>query len=106
MRTTRKASAGEAAQDRYISSAGLDKMRRDAEGILSLRTPVADNEWWQALLCIVTELQERRSESLRHVGYLFVDRKNGVVLFSTSDAPCEGAALAGPVYGDVNFMVR
>jgi hypothetical protein len=43
-------------------------------------------------------------EARKHVGYLFVNKVNGGVLYSVSDSPLDGFTLAGPVYGDV-FVV-
>ncbi|HGE7088424.1 TPA: hypothetical protein ACGB3K_005164 [Klebsiella aerogenes] len=45
-----------------VSKSGLTKMRKDAEYMLSLRGPVVDKEWWERMLAIVVELQERRAK--------------------------------------------
>ncbi|WP_316425557.1 hypothetical protein [Klebsiella oxytoca] len=44
-----------------ISNLALGKMRKDAERMLALRSPAVDEEWWERMLSIVTELQERRN---------------------------------------------
>ncbi|WHP32808.1 hypothetical protein QMG90_07870 [Trabulsiella odontotermitis] len=49
--------------EQRINDAALTKMRKDAEWMLSLRSPATDEEWWQALLSIIIELQERRTTS-------------------------------------------
>ncbi|CAK0702949.1 hypothetical protein FGAF467_14970 [Escherichia coli] len=43
-----------------ISNASLSKMRKDAERMVSTNYSAADKEWWENLLLIVVELQDRR----------------------------------------------
>ncbi|MBZ7756265.1 hypothetical protein INS61_22230 [Raoultella ornithinolytica] len=45
-----------------ISNLVLGKMRKDAERMLALRSPAVDEEWWERMLSIVVELQERRAK--------------------------------------------
>ncbi|ELR2993934.1 MULTISPECIES: hypothetical protein [Klebsiella] len=45
-----------------ISNLALGKMRKDAERMLALRSPAVDEEWWERMLSIVIELQERRAK--------------------------------------------
>ncbi|HBV6392427.1 TPA: hypothetical protein MD292_002612 [Klebsiella aerogenes] len=48
-----------------VSKSGLAKMRKDAERMLSLRSPAVDEDWWRTMLAIVIEVQERRAEERR-----------------------------------------
>ncbi|ENE2370073.1 hypothetical protein [Klebsiella aerogenes] len=45
-----------------ISNLSLEKMRKDAEKMLSRYSPAVDEEWWARMLSIVVELQERRAK--------------------------------------------
>ncbi|WP_158674510.1 hypothetical protein [Trabulsiella odontotermitis] len=49
-----------------ISSHTLENMRKDAERMLGLRSPATDEEWWERMLSIVVELQERRAKECSH----------------------------------------
>lgn len=49
--------------EQRISNATLAAMRKDAEKTLALKSPATDEEWWQSLLSVVIELQERRATS-------------------------------------------
>ncbi|ENP5335071.1 hypothetical protein ACDS27_004615 [Salmonella enterica] len=44
------------------SNASLSKMRKDAERMVTTNNPGADKEWWENLLLIVVELQDRRAK--------------------------------------------
>lgn len=48
-----------------ISNLVLGKMRKDAERMLALRSPAVDEEWWERMLSIVVELQERRAKGAK-----------------------------------------
>lgn len=39
----------------------LAKLRRDAQRMVDMNSPVSDQEWWSNLLIAMTELEELRS---------------------------------------------
>lgn len=47
-------------QQTRISDKSLTRLIADADKVLELNTPVADEEWWQDFRAAMLELQERR----------------------------------------------
>lgn len=43
-----------------VNDKAVTKMRESAERMISKNSPAVDEEWWQTMLAIVLEVQERR----------------------------------------------
>lgn len=87
---------------------------RVGEVYIDVETQIEWRTWqaaWKGALEIalpIPEQQERgdvpeRQDSLKHVGYLFVNSGGGVV-YSPSGFGMRGFTCAGKIYGDVSFQ--
>ncbi|HDN1307160.1 TPA: hypothetical protein P1E90_001805 [Escherichia coli] len=55
-------------QQTRISDKSLTRLIADADKMLDMRGPIVDREWWTLLRQSLTELQERRKNSISESG--------------------------------------